>query len=66
MSKTDKTDLSNLIGIHAGETKKSQNMFRNLSPVPECRNKNSYGTICMRCNQCRRFDVKMRNGKKYS
>lgn len=61
MSKTDKTDLSNLIGIHAGETKRSRNMFIDPSPLPECRNKKSHGIICVRCNQCRRFNLNSNN-----
>ena len=59
-------NINEWIGVNAGEKKRSMNMFVDRSPLPECRNKKSYGTICMRCNQCRRFDVKMRSGKKFS
>ena len=45
-------------------SKKTRNMFIDFSPVPECRNKDSYGTICTRCNRCGRFNVKLRNGRK--
>lgn len=51
-------NLSDWIGINAGETKQSRNMFINNHPLPECRNKKSDGIICVRCNQCGRFNVK--------
>ena len=57
-------NMNELIGPNAGEVKKTRNMFIDFSPVPECRNKDSYGTICTRCNRCGRFNVKLRNGRK--
>lgn len=29
-----------------------------LAPVKDCTNIDTYGTICVKCNECGRFDVK--------
>ncbi|MCE5328727.1 hypothetical protein LLG07_00075 [bacterium] len=26
-------------------------------PLPECKNLDTYGEICVKCNECKRFDM---------
>ena len=37
--------------------------FVDYQPVDECKNPDSYGEICVQCNQCGRFNEDRENGK---
>lgn len=54
--------INEWININAGEEKRSANAFVDRTPLQGCRNKNSLGIICERCNRCGRFNVKTSKG----